>query len=69
MNAGARFDCALSAAGRQHPAGEVVIAESQFVELFPSVSGYGFFLIETPRPRSAAGSCRGIWQTTVSKPR
>ncbi len=28
--------------------GEVMVAESRFVELFPSVGGYGFFLIDTP---------------------
>ncbi|UCD28505.1 MAG: ABC transporter permease [Planctomycetota bacterium] len=28
--------------------GELIIAESQFVKLFPSISGYRFFLIDTP---------------------
>ncbi len=30
--------------------GELVVAESRLLELFPSVSGYSFFLIETPEP-------------------
>jgi putative ABC transport system permease protein len=33
--------------------GELVIGETEFVRLFPSISGYGFFLIETP-PNVAA---------------
>lgn len=33
--------------------GELIIAESRFTELFPSIGGHGFFLIETPPDRVA----------------
>jgi ABC-type antimicrobial peptide transport system permease subunit len=32
--------------------GELVIAESRFLDLFPSITGYNFFLIETPPARA-----------------
>ncbi len=31
---------------------ELIVAESQLVTLFPSVTGYGFFLLDTPRDRA-----------------
>lgn len=34
--------------------GEVIIAESRFVQLYPSTSGHAFFLIDTPPDRAAA---------------
>lgn len=33
--------------------GEIVIAESNFMNLFPSISGYGFFLINAPAENAA----------------
>ncbi len=33
--------------------GEVMIAESHFVRLFPSISGHSFYLIDTPAERAA----------------
>lgn len=41
-----RFVALLSGSALQD---ELIIAESNFVELFPSISGYAFFLIDAPR--------------------
>jgi hypothetical protein len=45
--------------------GELVIAESRFVELFPSMSGYSFFLIDTPPAR--ADYVKGVLESDLSR--
>jgi len=39
--------------------GELIVAESHFVELFPSIGGYGFFLIDAP-PEVTLGLSPGL---------
>ncbi len=33
--------------------GEIIVAESQFTRLFPSIAGYGFYLVDAPAGRAA----------------
>ena len=46
-----RFVALLAGSALQ---GELIVAESHFVQLFPSIDGHGFFLIETPGDRATA---------------
>jgi putative ABC transport system permease protein len=38
--------------------GEIIITESQFTRLFPSISGYGFFLVDVSPAKAAGGQTR-----------